>query len=1013
VTVFKGGSLSASGNRTGLGAGFGGLADYLANGPRADPNLDRVEWTEYRNLDGIDNPHDAAQVMRAHVEEMGDSRVEQPVYHFGLSLAEGEHLSQQEWSAAIDRVLERMGLADHQAVVIAHNDTPYEHVHIMVNRVGEDGRTWEPWRDMTHAREAVRAIERDYGLQRTGPKGAARDLEPPALSSGSYAESRRTGRQPFADQVREQAAEAFAQATSWRDLEQRLADHGFRLERAERGSGVVVTDGHRRASLSQVDRNLSGPKLAERFGETFKEHRAHTPEPPRVTPAPGREIEPLPGATIHERAAALVERVSATRASFSEADLKRAAFYQDESVALVRTALADRHVLELGKDAHGAVRYASREYVEVEARMFGAAGELAARANLRLDAAGVGQTLERFPHFSDEQRAAVLHATTGEDLAQVVGRAGAGKTSAARAIAEAYRDQGYEVRGAALAGKAAAGLQAEAGIPSRTLASLEHGWDRGRDALHPGAVLVIDEAGMVDARQLSRVLEHAQARAAKVVLLGDPAQLKAIGAGDAYRGLLETHPSASLETIRRQVEPWQQQASEHFAGGRVRTALDVYDQAGRLHWTDSRAEARAELVTRYLADRAEHPAGSQLIVTYRNADARAVNDEVRAVRRAAGELAQPAVTVGGREYTAGDRLVFLRNDHQGLMVANVERAAFAGVKNGTLGTVEHAAPGRIGVRLDDGRAVAFDPQQYKEIAHGYAVTIHKSQGVTVDRAYALADPMMDRHAAYVAMTRHRESVRLYADRETFSDRQQLDRALSRESRKDLARDYGAADLEAAAGRVNQWQERSQALRNEEQSLRFERDILGRAQTATSELGRSRAALEQDAGRVYANPQAALRALLADPHAAERLAAGQAHAYGPLRGRALPVLGGDRQRQAAVEAVPTLRWRLDDHRHAERTAAHAVQLARQVGASMEQIQARLGSVATTLQQVRAATGPAEKALERVVMQLGSAAVKSAISLLPKPLELPLRAALRAIDLALDLGRGLGRDLGLGR
>jgi ATP-dependent exoDNAse (exonuclease V) alpha subunit len=152
----------------------------------------------------------------------------------------------------------------------------------------------------------------------------------------------------------------------------------------------------------------------------------------------------------------------------------------------------------------------------------------------------------------------------------VVGRAGAGKTTAARAIADAYRDQGYEVHGAALAGKAAESLQAEAGIPSRTLASLERDRLQGRGALHGRSVLVLDEAGMVDARQLARVLEHAQAGGAKVVLLGDPAQLKAIGAGDAYRGLLEVHPSARLETIRRQVEPWQQKTSEHLARGRVR-----------------------------------------------------------------------------------------------------------------------------------------------------------------------------------------------------------------------------------------------------------------------------------------------------------------------------------------------------------------------------------------------------------------------------------------------------------
>src|SRR4029079_17859884 len=111
--------------------------------------------------------------------------------------------------------------------------------------------------------------------------------------------------------------------------------------------------------------------------------------------------------------------------------------------------------------------------------------------------------------------------TTQADLAQIVGRAGAGKTTVARTIADAYREQGYEVRGAALAGKAAEALQREAGIPSRTLASLEWAWQSGRDRLHGGTVLVVDEAGMVDTRQLGRVLHEAENSGAKVVLVGD------------------------------------------------------------------------------------------------------------------------------------------------------------------------------------------------------------------------------------------------------------------------------------------------------------------------------------------------------------------------------------------------------------------------------------------------------------------------------------------------------------
>jgi len=94
-----------------------------------------------------------------------------------------------------------MGLADHQALLIAHRDTPCEHVHIMVNRVGDDGRVWKPYRDMVKARRPIPQIERDFGLQRTGPRDAARELDPPEPSSGAYAEARRTGQQPLADRV--------------------------------------------------------------------------------------------------------------------------------------------------------------------------------------------------------------------------------------------------------------------------------------------------------------------------------------------------------------------------------------------------------------------------------------------------------------------------------------------------------------------------------------------------------------------------------------------------------------------------------------------------------------------------------------------------------------------------------------------------------------------------------------------------------------------------------------------
>ena len=133
-------------------------------------------------------------------------------------------------------------------------------------------------------------------------------------------------------------------------------------------------------------------------------------------------------------------------------------------------------------------------------------------------------------------------------------------------------------------------------------------------------------------------------------------------------------------------------------------------------------------------------------------------------------------------------------------------------------TLERVKLDRFVARLDDGRRVAFDPRQYDSIAHGYAVTIHKSQGATVDRTYVLADPLMNRNASYVALTRHREGVQVYTDRQTFTDREQLDRSLSRAPSKDLARDYAAAAIERHAARLAPLADQVRSLRGQSQEI---------------------------------------------------------------------------------------------------------------------------------------------------------------------------------------------------
>jgi hypothetical protein len=170
-----------------------------------------------------------------------------------------------------------------------------------------------------------------------------------------------------------------------------------------------------------------------------------------------------------------------------------------------------------------------------------------------------------------------------------------------------------------------------------------------------------------------------------------------------------------------------------------------------------------------------------MILTHTNDEVQALNEVARQRLRLAGELGED-VTIqtgrGARALAAGDRIMFLQNE-RGL-----------GVKNGSLGTVETVTTARMAVMLDDGRHVAFDIKEYAQLDHGYAPTVHKSQGVTVDRVHVLATPGLDRHAAYVALSRHRDSVDLHYGRDDFADQGRLVRTLSRERTKDMASDHG-------------------------------------------------------------------------------------------------------------------------------------------------------------------------------------------------------------------------------
>lgn len=502
----------------------------------------------------------------------------------------------------------------------------------------------------------------------------------------------------------------------------------------------------------------------------------------------------------------LLKQLANERSTFDERDIAKALHrYVDDPVdfANIRARLiaSDDLVLlkpqqvdsETGKVSEPAI-FTTRDILRTEYDMAQSAHLLAERRGFAVSDLAVAAAIETVEtkdsqkpfRLDPEQVDAVRHVTRENAIAAVVGLAGAGKSTLLAVARVAWEGEGRRVIGAALAGKAAEGLEDSSGIRSRTLASWELAWAGGREQLDRGDVLVIDEAGMISSQQMARVLKAVEDVGAKAVLIGDAMQLQPIQAGAAFRAISERIGFAELAGVRRQREQWAREASRLFARGKVEEGLDAYAQNGRI----VEAETRAELVKRIVADwtnarrdllqksangqHAPRLRGDELLVlAHTNEDVKRLNGSLRKVMMEEGALAEARefkTARGLREFAAGDRIIFLENAR--FLEPRAKRLGPQYVKNGMLGSVVSTGDKRgdtlLTVRLDNGRDVVISEHSYRNIDHGYATTIHKSQGATVDRTFVLATGMMDQHLTYVSMTRHRDRADLYAAREDFA-----------------------------------------------------------------------------------------------------------------------------------------------------------------------------------------------------------------------------------------------------
>ncbi|MFW5471315.1 MobF family relaxase [Knoellia sp. CPCC 206435] len=350
-------------------------------------------------------------------------------------------------------------------------------------------------------------------------------------------------------------------------------------------------------------------------------------------------------------------------------------------------------------------------------------------------------------------------ATSGARLQLAIAPAGAGKTTAMRALTAAWVEDGGTVLGLAPSAAAAAILREQTGATTDTLAKLT--WSISAadlpdwaDAIGPRTLVVIDEAGMADTLSLDTAVAFVTARGGQVRLIGDTQQLAAIGAGGVLRDIAATHGALHLDELLRFTDPVEGSASLALREGRTE-ALGFYLDHDRVHVGDL-ATITTHVFTAWATDQA---AGLDALMLAPTRDLVSQLNQHAQTHRLAGRNPGPGVRLAdGNTAYAGDVVLTRANDRRLRLGAN------DWVKNGDRWTVQGVRDdGSLAVQHNHSGRLVTLPADYVATAAelGYADTIHGAQGISVDTVHGLVTGEESRQQLYTMLTRGSAANHLY------------------------------------------------------------------------------------------------------------------------------------------------------------------------------------------------------------------------------------------------------------
>ena len=418
-------------------------------------------------------------------------------------------------------------------------------------------------------------------------------------------------------------------------------------------------------------------------------------------------------------------------------------------------------------------RYTTRKVLQDELAVLRGVDQLAGQSGFGVERRAVTAAAAEFTLIA-EQAEALAHLTDKKGFGMLWGEAGTGKSHTLKAVRSVYEQEGFEVVGLAHTNKVVQQMRGDGFRANTIMKELENGaaaWNRK-------TVVVVDEAAMVSTELLGQVVRAAVRAGAKLILAGDDAQLGSIERGGLFETLRLHHGCAVLQQVMRVKDAAQQAAFNEMHKGKFRAALDTFAEAGGMVWTEKQDDALRGMAAAYTADHAADPTKKLFMIAATNAEVDALNSYARAMHQQRGELGQDhtiKTAHGDLAVAVGDRLQFTSSGTKMQKNAGLVTAGFATVK--ALEAAE-GKPARMTIAIDavagaTPREMTFTvgdnwkAGEFNRFKLGYAGTIYKAQGDTLDQAYICHSSSLRNANSYVGFTRHRANVKIFVSRDTI------------------------------------------------------------------------------------------------------------------------------------------------------------------------------------------------------------------------------------------------------